>query len=782
MTRTPGQYLLRAAAIILAFHGIPADAQVAAKMTTLEMVGRFAELARVAEHRLAEQGRPGTSILAPLCRAYSKLKEYRKLATCLDQLEQQVLAGDTTIVTDRADISNSDATPLANMLRAEASIELGDYTKAIDEARIAYERIQDRMPFGIWPAKTYRMSLIETLGLAYALSGDRMNALGQIKRLEDFPIGFLGWGSMPSVRDNAIARIHAALGNYAEALHFLQDEGAIVKSAYFLNNIAWGFSGSDVVETYIVLPKLLLRSKCLLETGDLVGARTYLDVILRNARLEDFGEIQWIALYERGRVAERQGHAGEALPFYLKAVEAIERQRASISTEANKIGFVGDKQVVYGRLIAVLIEQGRANEAFDYVERSKSRALVDMLASKNDFAAPDPVQARLMLAQLDAADLNARVQDDSAKPEAQTAGSRNLQVAREALQSAAPELSTLVTVSSVPSDALKALVGLDETLIEYYYQGADLYAFVLDRQRLLAVRLDATKLGSQVQGLRKALEETDSEAWQQGARGLYQRLWQPLEKLVASRNVIVVAHGALHYLPFTALQDAQGKFLLDRHSLRFLPSASVLKFLRPVLQNRDGRLLVLGNPDLDDPRLDLAFAEGEAKLVASLYPSSRVLLRKDASESNFKKAGGVFSRIHFASHGKFQADQPLKSGLFLAKDADNDGILTVGELYSMNLEADLVTLSACETGLGKIASGDDVVGLTRGFLYAGSRSIVASLWNVDDEATAALMRVFYATLASMNKREALRQAQIKARETFPHPFFWAAFQLTGRAE
>ncbi len=169
-------------------------------------------------------------------------------------------------------------------------------------------------------------------------------------------------------------------------------------------------------------------------------------------------------------------------------------------------------------------------------------------------------------------------------------------------------------------------------------------------------------------------------------------------------------------------------------------------------------------------------------MVGSMYPQSRILLRKDASESNFKKAGSAFRRIHFATHGKFQADEPLKSGLYLAKDADNDGVLTVGELYSMNLDADLITLSACETGLGKIANGDDVVGLTRGFLYAGSRSIVASLWSVDDKATATLMQAFYRNLASMNKRDALRQAQIKTRDTFPHPFFWAAFQLTGRAE
>jgi len=124
----------------------------------------------------------------------------------------------------------------------------------------------------------------------------------------------------------------------------------------------------------------------------------------------------------------------------------------------------------------------------------------------------------------------------------------------------------------------------------------------------------------------------------------------------------------------------------------------------------------------------------------------------------------------------------LSSGLYLAKDAKNDGVLTVGELYSMNLDADLVTLSACETGLGKVANGDDVVGLTRGFLYAGSRSIVASLWSVDDQATATLMKAFYENLSNQNKQEALRLAQLKTRKTFPHPFYWAAFQLTGRAD
>ncbi|MDO8340582.1 MAG: hypothetical protein Q7T59_01265, partial [Candidatus Woesebacteria bacterium] len=214
MMRNARPLALLAAAVLLGCQGIAANAQTAEKMTTLEMVGRYAELEKLAERRLAEQARTSTSILAPLCLAYSRLKKYGKLAACLDQLEQLVRQGDTTIVTDRADISNSDATPFPHMLRAEALIELGDYDKAIAEARTGLERIQDRMPYGAWPAKTYRLTLIETVGLAYALAGQRENSLIQIRHLKDFPIGFIGWGSMPSIRDNAIARIYAALGDY----------------------------------------------------------------------------------------------------------------------------------------------------------------------------------------------------------------------------------------------------------------------------------------------------------------------------------------------------------------------------------------------------------------------------------------------------------------------------------------------------------------------------------------------------------------------------------------
>jgi CHAT domain-containing protein len=177
----------------------------------------------------------------------------------------------------------------------------------------------------------------------------------------------------------------------------------------------------------------------------------------------------------------------------------------------------------------------------------------------------------------------------------------------------------------------------------------------------------------------------------------------------------------------------------------------------------------------------LPYAGREAKTISKILPNAKLLIREEASETSIKKIGGDFGILHIASHGTFNPDVPLSSGLMLAKDNQNDGMLTVGELYDLSLNADLVTLSACETALGKVAHGDDVVGFTRGFFYAGASSIISSLWQVDDWATGELMQSFYLNMKSVNKRKALRNAQLKLKKDSrsAHAFYWAAFQMTG---
>jgi CHAT domain-containing protein len=222
------------------------------------------------------------------------------------------------------------------------------------------------------------------------------------------------------------------------------------------------------------------------------------------------------------------------------------------------------------------------------------------------------------------------------------------------------------------------------------------------------------------------------------------------------------------------------KYLVERYELRILPSASVMEFLNQGSGKSVNNILVFGNPDLKDPDMDLPYAQLEAQKIGKLVSGSTVLLRNQATETAARTLGADFRYLHFASHGIFDPKHPLDSALLLAADSKNDGRLTVSELYETRINADLVTLSACETALGKITNGDDVVGFTRGFLYAGANSIVSSLWQVDDKATGILMEQFYRNLANTNKRSALRQAQTTMiASNHNHPFFWSAFQLTG---
>ena len=670
---------------------------------------------------------------------------------------------------------------LPDLLRAQAFLDFGEFQNAIASGMRARDIIsssRDRAWEGAGYLKRYLLIADSVVAVAAVHVGDKELASRLIEELEkNISIDAIT-GSIPKI---GLARTYMAMGEYDKALEKLEDSPLSRFGHSLVGLLDVGVSGDDNISIYTELPRLLMIAKASAKTGKISAAKTTLDQVLANPRIRDLGDIYWLTLFERGRIAETEREFVEAAELYRKAVEVVEQQRSSIGTEASKIGFVGDKQTLYARLVAVLIAQGQIAKAFDYVERSKSRALVDMLATKQDFAShADSKLVKTILAKLDTADLESRA-DISLQSDG-VGGRRTLQVTRQELRSAAPELSTLVSVSSVPPEELRALIRSDETLVEYYYQGDDLYAFVLNRAGLKAVKLDGSNLANQVQVFRKGIESPQSNDWTGASRALYARLWQPLEGEITTKNIIVVAHGALHYLPFAALQRFDGNFLVDRHSLRLLPSASVLKFLKPTLAKKQAPVLVFGNPDLGDPKLDLQFAESEAKTVTRLYPASKLFTRKAASETAFKQSATAYSRIHLASHGKFQADAPLASGLYLAGDAANDGLLSVGELYSMNINADLVTLSACETGLGKIANGDDVVGLTRGFLYAGSRSIVASLWSVDDKATAELMQTFYRNLASLDKSEALRQAQIKTRQVYPHPYFWAAFQLTGRSD
>lgn len=701
-----------------------------------------------------------------LCDAYANTKSYAKLFPCADRFDKSARSLNSATLYLQIEMVDPS---MGDVWRAQAQLETGKYAEAVAtvEKALVQRSIRD---FG-WPYALARLYSLRGLAYAYQKQGDM--ARRSIQDLANMSCGFGGMGLCVEDKYIGITKIHVGLGQYEEAAKTVDAAGmkgiASMMTVLSLGTMSWDFYN---------LPREFLQAKIDYETGKGAKAKQEYQALLANPATRSNGEIWWNAQFDLGRIARSEGDGKLAVERLTEAVETIESQRSSIHTEAAKIGFIGDKQAVYNELVSLLVEQGKAGEALEYVERGKSRALVDLLAERQNFGPQE--QGRVDATE--SLNLLASLEQKYVSTSPQIGERQRLRSAMtslsEELRQKTPELASLVTVSAPKAAEIQARLDADQALLEYYGQGDILYAFLVTRESVKAVKLDGKGLEAEVRAFREALSQVNGEAYRPMAQALYGRLVASVPEALAKPKLIVVSHGALHYLPWGALFDGQ-RFLVDRVALQMLPSASVLQFLaaRKPATARD--MLLLGNPDLGDASMDLPGAEAEARAIKGIWPNSTVLMRKAATKGALTKAGQLFRVIHVAAHGEFQGEQPLNSRLLLAPEGTDNGQLTAGDLYGLRLHADLVTLSACETGLGKVLSGDDVVGLTRGFLFAGANSIVASLWPVSDDETKFLMTSFYGNLKKLPKAEALRQAQLDTKKRYPHPFFWSAFQLTG---
>lgn len=775
------------------------QASIIPERAKLFSAGRYAELEVLMEKEIGNDPAPKSAKLMFRCAAFGKLKRYNRLFPCLDQLEKNIGRGDVAVI-DMSEMERDSpflaglvrfgssvggggkelegsVVPYLHLMRSEAYNELRDYPKAVAAARAA----TDSIPAGWNQERALRIMTLTSQGLAEGFGGNREDALKIADELA--AIDTTGnYSLLAPEKWLGVARICVSVGEYRKAHDALKkDQKSLFDSfAVGVADMVAGMDAGDSLFSYLELPKEFMLYKTKFEIGQIKEAKEGFDKLLKDKRSESNGEIYWMLLFDRGRIAAAEGDHALAVKLLRQAVGIVEQQRSSIDTEANKIGFVGDKQAVYRRLIGSLYDSGELADAFVYLERSKSRALVDLLAEKKDFAVADGdvEKIRTLLAEAEQTEI-AGLAQGSAGAERRTRSAAAMPTA--ALREQAPELATLVSVGATPIADIQAKLRQDETLVEYFYDDRWLYAFVLNRDGLRATRTEAGDLETEVRQWRNALEDRESKTQLPMGQALYRKLVEPIASQLDRPRLTFVAHGALHYVPLAALHNGR-EYLIEKHAVRLLPSASVMQYLRSGETQFPAGVLALGNPDLDDPRLDLEFAQEEALAIAKMVPQSRALVRKDANEAALRKYGQGFRYLHFATHGQFKGDSPLDSTLFLAKDESGDGRLTVNKLYSMRFDTDLVTLSACETGMGKIANGDDVVGLTRGFLYAGAATIVSSLWKVDDRATADLMRGFYANLGSTDKLDALRNSQLALKSKYPEPYFWAAFQLVGNTE
>ncbi len=736
------------------------------KRDQLQMENRFAELEEYMEKQIGSLGNAKTEQLFYLCNCYSKLKKYDELFPCVEQMEKNISRGDKNFM-------NFDLTAWPTMYRTEAYIELGRF----DEAAILSSQAVSMVVSKNLPASDLVYSL-SYAGLAHALNKDREKAADYLQKLEKGAFN----NSDPINNFNrfvGLAKGYVALGDYGKSLKAATQaknspgHQLLLRSTKYFEGNTWAF---------FELPLKYLLYRCYLETGNNKSAKTGYDSLLRQKTIVNNPDLHWMTLADRARIAELEGDNKGAIDFCGQAIDIFEHIRTSLKTETSKIGFVGDKQDVYERIIRLLIAEMKYKGAFEFSEKARARALVDLLAQRSEgtISRNTDSKAKKLIANLQKEQEQFHLADERVSVKDRERRSLKVTAIQKELKQNFPELASLVSVSTASLEDIQSRLKTDEILVEYYLNENDLNIFTVTREGISCANSKTTNLKKKMWDFRKACQESESARYKHLGQELYKVLIQPINShLQEKKHVIIVPHRWLHYLPFNALASDEKAFI-EISNIRQLPSASVMLYLREDRPTKSPSLLLIGNPDVGDPQLRLPGTESETKQIAKIWTSSQLLLGKDAVESKIKREGSRYDILHFATHGIFRQDEPLKSELLLSPDSKDDGHLTVSELYSLNLNVRLAVMSACNTGLGSISDGDDVIGLTRGFLFNGAQVIVSTLWPIADKESAYFMTTFYTNLKKHECTDAFQRTVLDCREKYPHPFYWAGFQLIGK--
>lgn len=519
--------------------------------------------------------------------------------------------------------------------------------------------------------------------------------------------------------------------------------------------------------------------------------------IRRTAAQTGRGWLESRAEQALGRYYRRRGELKRGLQHLRRSVELRESARTQVVAEEHHTAFLRDKLGAYEDLVLALVERdqpGELEEALQVVEQAKSRLLRERLQSLLMPTTEEPAPGRLAQLRAELSAQYHRLLEEELQSETRklSGSGISMPVLRELEQLYQDTLrqskhATLTRHGGQPPSLtqLQQALADSETLVEFYIAKGTIGAFVITGAgiRFLNGLAPVEQVEHELRRLRFQLQRVATggtyfqryqqallQETQQVLGGLYRLVWQPLEPYLETPRITVIPHGPLHGLPFHLLHDGTS-YLLDRHCLTSALSATLWYLTRKngMLPAAQGEVLLMGaSPEV------LPHASRELALLGSHFPGAEPLLGTKATLEAFRRRAPEAPIIHLATHGLFRSDNALFSSLQFS-----DGWLMASDLYRMRLSASLVTLSACRTGMGQVLPGDEVFGLLRGFFAAGARSVAASLWAVDDWATAELMSRFYSCLSEQGKAEGLRAAQRHLRESHPHPYFWGAFILMG---
>ena len=311
---------------------------------------------------------------------------------------------------------------------------------------------------------------------------------------------------------------------------------------------------------------------------------------------------------------------------------------------------------------------------------------------------------------------------------------------------------------------IQELLAEKSAIIEYWIGVEKSVIWVITKKTITAKILDtgAAKIERTVSDCRLIIRPEAGQEYKMLLSELYNTLILPIEpELRDYESLYIIPHRSLHFLPFQALIDNSGTFLIEKFNLSYAPSSSVLKLcsLKESHSTNDFLGMALGNMSVGN-LAPLPGTKAELNQIVQLYPGATARYEDETSETYLKTEARNHNILHLATHGLLNSRRPMNSYLIMPSDDKNDGQLTVSEIFDLNLQSKLVVLSACKTGLGLLSTGDELIGLSRAFIYAGTPAIIVSLWSVEDASTAVLMtRLHQYYSAGYKLQDALAFAQ-----------------------
>ncbi|HUS59573.1 MAG TPA: CHAT domain-containing tetratricopeptide repeat protein [Planctomycetota bacterium] len=711
---------------------------------------------------------------------------------------------------------------------------------------------------GVWKqAETYHreaLKIHEKLGDEPG-RGAALSNLGVIHALsKDYPKALKLFEQAQKILEQTHDRKHAAIALF-NAAAALTEMNKLKEAADKLDEAAAHFDNIKYFEgrAYCKAARASIEKKL----GRVKSARRFCTDALELSRQSDVTELVCKCLGQLAGTMADDGDTEEALKMYTEMIREMEQLRRSVGTFQLASAFLSKTSDIYEQ--AVCLVAGRAKDdpemaslAFHYMEMGRARSFLDMLVESGvDIREGADEQLlreeRLLLAKMAAINTTINTErHQQAKPERLHALAAKLQDAQAEhnrllidLKERCPEYARLYYPEPLPAEQVRRALPADAILLQYSIGEKGSFLFALTREALQVYPLpDETTIRQKTVHFRQILMHRDSRGYCPAAFDLYRTLVQPAASLLQGKqHIIIVPDGPLHHLGFECLLTEETRkvdfarlpYLLRQGTVSYAPSATAWVEInrRPMpAPEYQKEILICADPDygsrenevqlamrntlgLNANLVRLPYSSLEARNVASVFaPQDTVLLdRRKASESRLKGMDlSVFKYLNFATHAVLDEERPEFSSIVLAQtDEEDDGFLQMQEIFNLKLNARLVSLSACSTACGKVLDGEGMVGISRAFFYAGTPSVVASLWNVNDASTSHLMTELFKSLKTHNlsTAAALRQAKLRLIEgssaspfdvvpdnpshvdpqasgSYSHPFYWAAFVLIGK--